>query len=40
VPVVFAATPEAAARRIESWAWYFAREAIEAANGLLRGATA
>ena len=40
VPVHFCATPEAAARRIETWAWYFAREAISGANGLLRGAAA
>jgi len=37
-PVVFDPTPEAAARRVESWAWYAAREAVEAVNALLRGA--
>ncbi len=33
-PVVFAPTPEAGARQIESWAWYYAREQITAMNNL------
>lgn len=37
VPVVWCNTPEAAARQIESWAWWFARELVENANDLLRG---
>ena len=37
IPVVWAPTPENAAAIVEKWAWYFAREAIEAANGLWRG---
>lgn len=37
LPVVFAATPEAAAREIERWSWWFARETVENANDLLRG---
>ena len=40
VPAVFAATPAAAARMVETWAWYFAREVVESANGLLRGTEA
>ena len=36
-PVVFEPTPEAAARRVECWAWYAAREHVRNANGLLRG---
>jgi hypothetical protein len=36
VPVVFASTPEDGARRIEHWAFYFAREAIEAVNDIWR----
>jgi ERCC4-type nuclease len=37
LPVVFADTPEAGARMIEQWAWYYAREIVENANMLLRG---
>jgi hypothetical protein len=37
LPVIFAATPEAAAREIERWAWFFAREVVQNANDLLRG---
>ncbi len=37
-PVVFEPDPEAAARRVESWAWYAAREAVETVNAMLRGA--
>jgi ERCC4-type nuclease len=40
VPVVFAATPEEAARMIEQWAFYFSREIVENANALLRGCQA
>jgi DNA excision repair protein ERCC-4 len=36
VPVVFRHTPEAAARQIETWAFYFARECVAAVNGLRR----
>ncbi|MBW8782968.1 MAG: ERCC4 domain-containing protein [Verrucomicrobia bacterium] len=38
VPAVFAASPDEAARLVERWAWYAAREVVEAANELLRGA--
>jgi len=37
LPVVFAETPEAAAREIERYAFWFAREVVESANDLLRG---
>jgi DNA excision repair protein ERCC-4 len=37
VPPVFAPTPEAAAALVESWVWWYCREAVEACNGLLRG---
>ena len=37
LPVVFAATPEAGARQIERWTWWFAREVVENGNDLLRG---
>lgn len=40
LPVVFAETPEGAATCIERWAWYYAREAVENANDLLRGSKA
>lgn len=36
VPVVFLPTPEAAAEQVEAWAYWFAREAVTSANGLLR----
>jgi len=36
-PVVFEADPTAGARRVESWAWYAAREAVETVNALFRG---
>jgi ERCC4-type nuclease len=36
-PVVFEPDPASAARRVESWAWYAAREHVETVNGLLRG---
>ena len=38
LPVVFAPTPEEGARRIERWAFYFARQAVEAVNNLWRAA--
>lgn len=38
VPVVFEPDPASAARRVESWAWYCAREAVESVNAMLRGA--
>jgi hypothetical protein len=38
--VVMADTPEEAARLIENYVWYFAREVVEAANDLLRGSKA
>lgn len=34
VPVVFAATPEAGARLVESWVWWQAREVMLAVNAL------
>jgi ERCC4-type nuclease len=37
LPIVFAETPEAGALLIEQWAWYYGREVVENANGLLRG---
>ncbi len=37
VPPVFADTPEAAGALVESWAWWYCREAVEGVNGLLRG---
>ena len=37
VPVVFALDAPAAAKEIESWAFWFARELVEAANTLARG---
>jgi DNA excision repair protein ERCC-4 len=36
VPVVFCETPERAARQIERWAFWFAREMVETVNGLWR----
>lgn len=36
LPVVFIRTPELAARQIERWAFYFARDYIKAANQLVR----
>jgi DNA excision repair protein ERCC-4 len=38
LPVVFAPTPTEAADQIERWAWYFAREVVEATNNLWRAA--
>lgn len=37
IPVVFQPTPTAAAMQVEKWAFWFSREIIRAANGLLRG---
>jgi DNA excision repair protein ERCC-4 len=37
VPAVFCANPAEAAEKVESWAYWFAREIVEAANDLLRG---
>jgi DNA excision repair protein ERCC-4 len=37
IPVVFCDTAEAAANRIESWAFWFAREVVEVVNDLRRG---
>ncbi len=37
-PVCWADTPEAAASLVERWAWYFAREHVEAINNLFRNA--
>jgi ERCC4-type nuclease len=39
VPVVFADTPEAAAQKIESWVWWFAREMICVVNDLWRASS-
>jgi DNA excision repair protein ERCC-4 len=36
LPVVFRLTPELAARQIESWAFWFAREMVETVNDLAR----
>ena len=33
LPIVWASTPEAGALKVESWAWWFAREIVNAANG-------
>jgi hypothetical protein len=37
LPIVFAATAEAGAREIERWVFWFAREAVQNSNDLLRG---
>ena len=37
LPVLFVATPQEAAASIERWVFWFAREAVENANNLLRG---
>jgi DNA excision repair protein ERCC-4 len=37
LPIVFAATPEAGAREIERWAWWFSREVVQNSNDLLHG---
>jgi hypothetical protein len=37
LPIVFADTPEAGAREVERWAWWYSREVVESANDLLRG---
>ena len=39
VPVVFEPTPDEAARRVESWVWWAAREYIENVNRLVRSTT-
>lgn len=36
VPVVFAPSPDDGARRIESWAYWFAREQVESVNAIAR----
>jgi ERCC4-type nuclease len=36
LPVVFAPSPEEAARKIESWAYWFAREQVECVNTIAR----
>jgi len=36
-PIVFEPDPASAARRVEVWAWYAAREHVEEVNALLRG---
>jgi DNA excision repair protein ERCC-4 len=38
IPIVFVSTPEAAARQIERWAFYYARECVLGLNGLCRAA--
>lgn len=40
LPVVFRSGPEVAAREVERWVWWFAREAVLAVNGLRRAARA
>ena len=37
IPVVWEPDPAAAARRVEGWAWYFARETLGMVNDLFRG---
>lgn len=37
IPVVLRDTPADAARQVEDWAWWFAREIVLEANGLARG---
>lgn len=37
IPVAFASTPEAAASKVERWAWVFCCEIAKNANDLLRG---
>lgn len=37
VPVVWAGTPDEAARIVERWVWWCAREMVEVSNSLLRG---
>jgi ERCC4-type nuclease len=39
IPVVWVSTPEAAATRLESWAWWFAREVVQNINALARAQT-
>jgi hypothetical protein len=39
LPVIHVETPEAGARLIERWAWWFSREIVENANMVLRGCT-
>ena len=38
LPVVFCQTPDLAARKVESWAFWFAREMVEVVNNLKRQA--
>lgn len=38
VPIVFCPSSEEAGRRIESWAFWFARELVQNVNGLARAA--
>ncbi len=40
LPVVFCPDADAAARQVERWVWWFAREAVQAVNGLRRAARA
>ncbi len=37
VPVVFSPDPETAAKLVESWSWWVAREMVESVNQLWRG---
>lgn len=37
LPVVWIATPEAAATQIENWIWWYARELVKTANAMLTG---
>ncbi len=37
LPVVWMATPEEAAKQVESWVYWFSRELVEDVNDLLRG---
>lgn len=38
-PIIWQPDPEAAARAVEVWAWYFAREAVTTCNDLFRRAS-
>lgn len=39
LPYLFAPSPDAAAATVEAWVWWYAREAVQNANALLRAAT-
>ena len=37
LPLVYCSSPGAAAREIERWTWWFARDVVQNSNDLLRG---